>query len=399
MGFRRRATVVLAGMACSAALAGFGATGALGQGETIKLGYLGDQSGPTTTTQVPYLDGLKTYFDYLNAKGGVNGNRVELVAKDDKFSPPLAITGFRSLVNEEKVVAIVGANGSSPQLALQRDIDEAGVPVIGPQQTEAMQLNRANLWNLFPTYAGQANVAVAHARQQLGSQKLRAAVVYLNVASGISWDALIKKRVEQAGGQYLEGIATQPGATDATVAAQKLADLKPNWVFMHGGANDLINLMRGMEKLGVQGVGVTSISQAMTESVYKSTPTSVNQRLFGVSALSPAYLNTSEAKVMRAQSQKFGRPIQNAQYVYGWVVGMVTAEALKRAGATPSPASINRALATIKNFTTGGLSPNVTFGKSHLGINQPRPYRFDQATGRLLPIGSYLQWSRTAAKK
>jgi len=394
---------VLACVAATGLLAALGAAAALGgqtanAGQTIKLGWLGDQSGPTAATQVPYLDGVRTYFDYVNSKGGINGNRVEIVAKDDKYQPPLSITGFRSLVNDDKVIAVLGANGSSNQLALQRDIDESGIPVIGPQQTEPMQLNRANLWNLVPTLAAQANVDMAYARQKLGKQQLRAVAVYLNVASGLSWAELIKQRTERAGGQFLAAIPVTPGTTDETVQAQQIADAKPNYIFLHGGVGDAIALMRAMDKLGLQ-IPIVSWYASSTESVYKAAPPSITKNFVGVNGYTPAYINTAQAKLLRSMSQRFSRPIQNTNFVYGWVVGMVTAEALKKAGANPTAQSLASALAKIKNFNTGGLSSNVTFTKSHLGNNLVRPYRYDAATGRLLPIGSFTQWAATAGKK
>jgi ABC-type branched-subunit amino acid transport system substrate-binding protein len=56
---------------------------------------------------------MKAYFDYINANGGVNGRKITLVSRDDKYLPQQAATQTRNLVLSDKVFAIVGALGTA----------------------------------------------------------------------------------------------------------------------------------------------------------------------------------------------------------------------------------------------------------------------------------------------
>ena len=48
-------------------------------------------TGPGSALAAPFHQGAKLYFDRLNASGGINGRRIELVTLDDKNQPPLAL--------------------------------------------------------------------------------------------------------------------------------------------------------------------------------------------------------------------------------------------------------------------------------------------------------------------
>ena len=45
-------------------------------------------------------EGAKLYFDTINARGGVNGQKIELISLDDKFDPKLAAENARTLIEE-----------------------------------------------------------------------------------------------------------------------------------------------------------------------------------------------------------------------------------------------------------------------------------------------------------
>lgn len=56
--------------------------------------------------------------DEWNAKGGINGRKVELVALDDQLDPNKAAINAKKLIEEEKVAAIIGPAGSGPMFAV-----------------------------------------------------------------------------------------------------------------------------------------------------------------------------------------------------------------------------------------------------------------------------------------
>lgn len=79
----------------------------------IKLGYSGPLTGSAGLVYGKLPGAMKAYFDHINANGGVNGRKIKLVSRDDKYLPTLAATQTTNLVLNDRVFALVGALGTA----------------------------------------------------------------------------------------------------------------------------------------------------------------------------------------------------------------------------------------------------------------------------------------------
>ena len=79
----------------------------------IKLGITSPKTGTVALSYGKLPGAMKAYFDYINANGGVNGRKINLISRDDKYLPQQAATQTRNLVLSDKVFAIVGALGTA----------------------------------------------------------------------------------------------------------------------------------------------------------------------------------------------------------------------------------------------------------------------------------------------
>jgi len=93
----------------------------------IKLGQTQPYSGPASAYSVMGRVEM-AYFNRLNAEGGVNGRKIKLISLDDGFSPPKAVEMTRQLVESEKVLALFGALGTPPSVAVAKYVNERKVP-------------------------------------------------------------------------------------------------------------------------------------------------------------------------------------------------------------------------------------------------------------------------------
>ena len=64
----------------------------------ILIGQTAGFTGPVGAGVKETTDGAKLYIDAINAKGGVNGQKIELVSLDDKFDPKLSVENARTLI-------------------------------------------------------------------------------------------------------------------------------------------------------------------------------------------------------------------------------------------------------------------------------------------------------------
>jgi len=105
--------------------------GATGQASAqVKVGAVLSITGPASFLGDPEKKTLEIYVDDINAKGGVNGQKLQLVAYDDGADANAARTFATRLVEEDKVVAMVGGTTTGATLAMIPLFEEAQMPFI-----------------------------------------------------------------------------------------------------------------------------------------------------------------------------------------------------------------------------------------------------------------------------
>ena len=94
---------------------------------TIKIGSFGALTGPGYLYGKLPMNGIEVVFDQVNAAGGINGRKLELVREDDRCDPAAAIGAVKKLIFEDKVFAIIGG-GCKRHLRRPQVLDEAKIP-------------------------------------------------------------------------------------------------------------------------------------------------------------------------------------------------------------------------------------------------------------------------------
>ena len=114
--------------------------------ETVKVGVIQPLSGSVAASGNYIRMGAEIGRDWINAKGGVLGRKVELLIEDNKSDPKEAATAAEKLIVRDKVPVIVGAWGSSMTLAAMPKLEEYGVPMIVETSSAATITKRGNPW-------------------------------------------------------------------------------------------------------------------------------------------------------------------------------------------------------------------------------------------------------------
>ena len=121
---------------CSFACVQKGGTGGTtGGGDTIKVGVYGDLTGQTSSFGQSTKNGVELAVEEINAAGGVNGKKIQLVIEDDQGRPEQAKTVVSKLINQDKVQAVLGEVASTNSLAAAPVAQEAKIPMITPSST------------------------------------------------------------------------------------------------------------------------------------------------------------------------------------------------------------------------------------------------------------------------
>lgn len=103
--------------------------------DTIKIGLLTPRTGKVAQYGINVENAAKLAIDEVNAAGGIDGKKVEMIVYDNKGDATESINLFKRLVDNDKVVAIVGPVISSTALAVAPLAEQKGIPVITPTAT------------------------------------------------------------------------------------------------------------------------------------------------------------------------------------------------------------------------------------------------------------------------
>jgi ABC-type branched-subunit amino acid transport system substrate-binding protein len=87
-------------------------------GNTIVIGHAVDLSGPNASIGRDYAAGIKTCFDMVNAAGGINGKRIQYVARDDRGLPEMSASVASELIDREQADYLMGGVGDEATQAV-----------------------------------------------------------------------------------------------------------------------------------------------------------------------------------------------------------------------------------------------------------------------------------------
>lgn len=103
--------------------------------DVIKIGEYGSLTGLTATFGINTDRGIKMAVERINQEGGLLGKKVVVIVEDDQGKPEEAATAVTKLVNQDKVIAVLGEVASSRSLAGAPICQQAKVPMITPSST------------------------------------------------------------------------------------------------------------------------------------------------------------------------------------------------------------------------------------------------------------------------
>ena len=105
--------------------------------DTIKVGAILAETGPSFLG-VPEANTLRMLTEELNARGGINGNTIELIIKDSGGNPEKAISFAKQLIEEDKVFAIIGPSTSGETMKIKNIAEQTETILISCAAAEVI---------------------------------------------------------------------------------------------------------------------------------------------------------------------------------------------------------------------------------------------------------------------
>jgi Periplasmic binding protein len=124
----RRKSMIRHGILGALALAAF-ACPALAQ-EKVVIGVTAALTGPFAGTTAPPVDGLRIYVDRINAAGGINGKKIDLIIQDDQGQPSRAAVNAKKLLVQDQVQLLVLSSLSSTFAPVVAETKRTNIPLL-----------------------------------------------------------------------------------------------------------------------------------------------------------------------------------------------------------------------------------------------------------------------------
>jgi branched-chain amino acid transport system substrate-binding protein len=177
----------------------------------LKVGFVGSLTGRYSDLGVAGRNGATLAVEHINEAGGIQGRLVELIVKDDKNDPDVAVQVDKELINEG-VAAIIGHMTSSMSKAAVPLINEKQIVMVSPTTTTNDLTGLDDYF--FRTSTPDLEQSRQLIRYTFNEQKLRTlAVVYdlSNPAYSEGWYHNAKAEFESLGGTFSTAVTFTSG--------------------------------------------------------------------------------------------------------------------------------------------------------------------------------------------
>jgi len=230
-------------LACAAVAAGLSLPASAQQ--TIKIGEFNSYKA-FPAFLAPYKKGWELAVAEINAKGGINGKKLEVISRDDGANPGAAVRAAEELVTREGVTVLAGSYLSNIGLAVTNFAGQKKVFYLAAEPlTDKITWQDGNKYTFRLRASTYMQVAMLMPAT-VAAHKKRWALVYPNFeygqAAAAAFKELLKK--QQPDVQFVTEQATPLGKIDAGAVAQAIDDAKPDGIFNVLFGGDLAKFVR-----------------------------------------------------------------------------------------------------------------------------------------------------------
>lgn len=319
----------------------------------IKIGQTAGFSGQVAAGVKEITDGAKLYFDTVNAKGGVHGQKIELVSLDDQFDPKLAAENARKLIEEQQVLAMFLTRGTPHTQAIVPLLDKHGVALVAPS-TGAMALHQPvlkHVFNVRATYQVEAEKAIKH----LASMGMtRIALLHSDDSFGADGVAGAQKGLANAKLTPVVLEKFERAKPEFTSLAGKIAKADAQAVLVVASAEAVSKAIEALRSAG-SNAQVVTLSNNASGGFIKSLGTKAHGVVVTQVFPNERTLTFGLVKEMLEQAKAHNIPQASPAMLEGFAGAKVLVEALRRAGPKPSREKVHAALEGMGKFDLGGL--------------------------------------------
>lgn len=319
----------------------------------IVVGQTAGFTGAVAASVKETSDGARLYIDAVNERGGVNGQKIELIQMDDKFDPKLAAENARKMVVDNKVVALFLARGTPHNEAIMPLLSEFKVPMVAPS-TGAMVLHQPvnpYIFNVRATYQREAERAIRHL-SLIGLERI--AVLQVDDSFGADSMAGAQKGFTAVGKQPVLVEKFNRAKPDFGPVAPRIVQADAQAVLFIGSGSAVADGMKVLRAAGSRAQVVTlsnNASGGFVRLLGEHARGTIVTQVFPYERSLAAPIVKEAVDLARA---KGGMEVSPA-VMEGFAAAKVLVEGLRRAGPNPTRDKLIAALNGLRSYDIGGM--------------------------------------------
>jgi ABC-type branched-subunit amino acid transport system substrate-binding protein len=319
---------------------------------TILIGHSGPLSGANKEFGEDIRDGALAYFNKINATGGVNGRKVQLITIDDANDAKRSGENGRVLIEERRVLALFGYASATLSLPAFPFVEKHGVPFIAPFTGAApMQKFRPQVFMMRASYADELEKIIEF-YASTGMKKF--SVIHYDDAIGKENLAVVQAALGKLGLKPVSIGTLKRNQTDLGAAVGDVVKAAPDVVIGTTLYRTTADFIKQAKKAG------SGAQFANTSFVGASAlATELGQQGTGVvvAQVVPPYARQAIPVVKEYQAaieKQLGKKEFSFTSLEAYICAKVLAEGIRRTGTNLTRESLLKALNSINNYDAGG---------------------------------------------
>jgi branched-chain amino acid transport system substrate-binding protein len=219
--------------------------------DTILLGEVSSLTGSEATFGISARNGIELALKEANATGGVKGKKLDVRVYDSQGRPEEGAQAATRLINQDKVVLILGEAASSVSMAMADKAQAAKVPMITPTSTNPAVTKRGDyIFRVCFIDPFQGFVMAKFSRENLKLN--RVAVMQDNKSAySVGLTDVFSRKFSEMGGAIVANESYSKGDTDFRAQLTAIKKMKPDGVFVPGYYTDVGIIARQARELGL----------------------------------------------------------------------------------------------------------------------------------------------------
>jgi len=321
--------------------------------DKVVLGQAAVFSGPAAQLGIQMRNGIKSYLDFVNERGGVHGRKIELVTEDDFYESARAPAASRKLIEEHKVFALVGYVGTPTGVVHLPVVTQAKVPLVGMftgAEVLRVPFNRY-VFHVRASYYDETEKIVEQI-VSIGGRNI--AVFYQDDAYGMAGLTGTEIAMKKRNLQISARATVERNTVKVENAVQTLHAAKPDAVVMISAYTSIAEFVRQMKKAGsaatlynVSFVGSKALADALGN----------DGAGVAISQVVPFPWGNAVPVVREYQqlAKKAGYADYNFSAMEGFLSAKVAVEGLRRAGRNLTREGYIAAMEKMQDVDLGGF--------------------------------------------